>query len=782
MVKKIYRVLIIASLVFFVSGCKVDMSLSNNNVQEGSPVDTVIGELGTQGGGVAPYTYELVNGAGSDDNVKFKLNGSELLLNFVPDYDEPVDVGDTPGNNTYAVRVKSTDKGSVVNFDYSSATNKNGFYNLECYPNITAFSGVTKDGKIENWGNSTCGGNNIIIGDNFEAVYPSMCGFVARTEDGKLIGWGGTYTTDNIPTDTGYVNVYSTQLAYAARKSDGTIVAWGDPSYGGTGAPTGEGYITVQSNSRAFTALNLDGTLASWGDPGCGGTGAPSGNNFVEIYANSRAFVAIDEDANIYSWGDSNCGGDGITDGEISIVSIASTDRAFAAVRNDGTIVAWGDPLYGGTGIPGGNDFVAVYSNGYAFTAIKKDKTLVSWGDTSRGGAGAPSGEFAKVFSSRNVFVALREDGTLASWGDSGCGGTGTPTDSGYVDVYFSSCAVTARKEDGSVTSWGNSAMGGTGIGGNYITVYSNAKAFVGKELSGEIKTWGDSSYGGNYTGSDKFNVVNGGDENLSFEKKFIVNVYSKKTPIYRLYNKRTGVHLYTRGQADRDKILSKYSDFEFTDGAPAFYADLESKSGFTPIYRLYNKRTGVHLYTRGEADRDKILAKFRDFEFTDGAPAFYASLTPKSNFTPIYRLYNTRTGVHLYTRGEADRDKILAKFRDFEFTDGTPAFYAPLTVNENIISYKVSKNVLDEARVYYDNNSEVYLLTKGKISSDRLEEVDYKISDLNNDMDALYKVFDIDSDSYVYLTSKHDLDKFISNNDSIFVNVIDIADGTYSL
>jgi len=46
-----------------------------------------------------------------------------------------------------------------------------------------------------------------------------------------------------------------------------------------------------------------------------------------------------------------------------------------------------------------------------------------------------------------------------------------------------------------------------------------------------------------------------------------------------------------------------------------------------TPIYRLYNTRTGVHLYTRGEADRDKILTKFPDFEFTDGVPAFYASL-----------------------------------------------------------------------------------------------------------------------------------------------------------
>ncbi len=150
-------------------------------------------------------------------------------------------------------------------------------------------------------------------------------------------------------------------------------------------------------------------------------------------------------------------------------------------------------------------------------------------------------------------------------------------------------------------------------------------------------------------------------------------------TPIFRLYNKRTGTQLYTRGVADKDKILNKFKDFEFTDGAPAFYASLTEQPGLTPIFRLYNKRTGAQLYTRGVADKDKILNKFKDFEFTDGAPAFYASLTDDGT-TPIYRLYNTRTGMQLYTRGKTDKDKILDKFKDFEFTDDGPAFYASLT------------------------------------------------------------------------------------------------------
>ncbi len=175
------------------------------------------------------------------------------------------------------------------------------------------------------------------------------------------------------------------------------------------------------------------------------------------------------------------------------------------------------------------------------------------------------------------------------------------------------------------------------------------------------------------------------GDIKIEIIKKtttgFDVKITAPRTipvPIYRLYNTRTGAQLYTRGEVDKNKILNKFRDFEFTDGAPAFYASL-TDDGNTPIYRLYNKRTGAQLYTRGEYDRDKILSQFRDFEFTDGAPAFYASLTDDGN-TPIYRLYNKRTGAQLYTRGEADKNKILAKFSDFEFTDGAPVFYAKIT------------------------------------------------------------------------------------------------------
>jgi len=101
-----------------------------------------------------------------------------------------------------------------------------------------------------------------------------------------------------------------------------------------------------------------------------------------------------------------------------------------------------------------------------------------------------------------------------------------------------------------------------------------------------------------------------------------------------------------------------------------------------TGIYRLYNTKTGGHLYTRGVADRDKILKKYKDFEFTDNMPAFYASLTDDGT-TPIYRLYNTKRGGHFYAVGTANRDEVLDRWKDFEFTDNMPAFYASMTNNK---------------------------------------------------------------------------------------------------
>ena len=178
---------------------------------------------------------------------------------------------------------------------------------------------------------------------------------------------------------------------------------------------------------------------------------------------------------------------------------------------------------------------------------------------------------------------------------------------------------------------------------------------------------------------SSSSNALSGENEVVAVRDELEFDIILDTTEIYRLYNTLNGAYLYTRGINDRDYVLNKWPEFEFTDGIPAFYASLTEQSGLTPIYRLYNTINGMYLYTRGEIDRDYVLNKWPEFEFTDGEAAFYAYLTEQPGLTPIYRLYNTTNGAYLYTRGINDRDYVLNKWPEFEFTDGIPAFYADI-------------------------------------------------------------------------------------------------------
>ncbi len=85
-----------------------DIQIDTDNIDENTASGTAIGTLSTTGGN-SPYTYELTSGTGDGDNSKFTIDNNELKLNFTPDYENPTDLGDTVGNNTYATRVIATD-------------------------------------------------------------------------------------------------------------------------------------------------------------------------------------------------------------------------------------------------------------------------------------------------------------------------------------------------------------------------------------------------------------------------------------------------------------------------------------------------------------------------------------------------------------------------------------------------------------------------------------------------------------------------------------------------
>ncbi len=549
--------------------------------------------------------------------------------------------------------------------DYSSARNDyGGFYNAPNNPNELAFAALKQDGSIVAWGNPNYGGANAPTDKGYVKIYSTANSFAALKSDGTISTWGGYYSENtNIPIGEGYTEIYSTGSAFAALKQDGSIVAWGNPNYGGANAPTDKGYVKIYSTANSFAALKQDGSIVAWGDNDSGGAGAPTDKGYVKIYSTSSAFAALKQDGSITSWGSLYFGGTGAPT-DSGYIEVYSTDYAFAALKQDGSIVAWG--IGCDSGVPTDKGYTKIYSTDSVFAALKSDGSIVSWGFFENGNSfEAPTDKgYEKIYSTYAAFAALKSDGSITVWGDSDYGGSNAPTDKGYIKIYSTKFgAFAALKSDGSITVWGggDSSLGAPTDPG-YIIPYGGDTCEILKfsQCNDSI----DNDGNGLIDYPNDPGCVNMDDNE---ENGFM--------PIFRLYNTRNGAQLYTRGVADKDKILAKFKDFEFTDGQPAFWASLTEQPGLTPIFRLYNQRTGAQLYTRGEADKNKILNKFKDFKFTDGTPAFYASLIDDGS-TPIYRLYNRRTGMQLYTRGKADKDKILAKFKDFEFTDDGPAFY----------------------------------------------------------------------------------------------------------
>ncbi|MBE9073385.1 SdrD B-like domain-containing protein [Microcystis sp. LEGE 08355] len=82
-----------------------NLNLSNNPVAENSPINTLIGNFNTTDPDTGnTFTYSLVTGIGSTDNSLFTIDGNQLKVNGLLDYET---------KNNYSIRVKTTDQGGL---------------------------------------------------------------------------------------------------------------------------------------------------------------------------------------------------------------------------------------------------------------------------------------------------------------------------------------------------------------------------------------------------------------------------------------------------------------------------------------------------------------------------------------------------------------------------------------------------------------------------------------------------------------------------------------------
>lgn len=100
--------------------------------------------------------------------------------------------------------------------------------------------------------------------------------------------------------------------------------------------------------------------------------------------------------------------------------------------------------------------------------------------------------------------------------------------------------------------------------------------------------------------------------------------------------------------------------DFEYYGWKPNWSRHLRAiplRSNSVPIYRMYNTRTSEHLYTKSAWEYDSCGVG----NYADWKPEGVAWDAPASSSKPVYRLYNLRSGDHHYTTSAGEKNQLVA-------------------------------------------------------------------------------------------------------------------------
>ena len=105
------------------------------------------------------------------------------------------------------------------------------------------------------------------------------------------------------------------------------------------------------------------------------------------------------------------------------------------------------------------------------------------------------------------------------------------------------------------------------------------------------------------------------------------------------------------------DSSLNNIFDFNSpVTGSMTLYAKWVNNSSLIPVYRMYNPRTGEHLYT---ADAHEVDVIYKTLGWGFEGVGWYTI----NSGTPVYRLYSPKFDNHLYTSDQNEMNVITSKY-----------------------------------------------------------------------------------------------------------------------
>ncbi len=128
---------------------------------------------------------------------------------------------------------------------------------------------------------------------------------------------------------------------------------------------------------------------------------------------------------------------------------------------------------------------------------------------------------------------------------------------------------------------------------------------------------------------------------------------------VYRFFNTNSQLEFYTTDEFERDYIIENLSHYEI-EGVAFIAANEpleEDITGLSPVYRFFNSTTGVHMYTVSEDEKNAVL---ENSNYSFEGIAYYGYETQVDGTEPLYRFYNSELDAHFYTSSAEQRDIYL--------------------------------------------------------------------------------------------------------------------------
>ena len=130
---------------------------------------------------------------------------------------------------------------------------------------------------------------------------------------------------------------------------------------------------------------------------------------------------------------------------------------------------------------------------------------------------------------------------------------------------------------------------------------------------------------------------------------------------VYRFFETNGQTQFYTTSEVERDSVIADLANYEYEGESFVGAPNLEENdiTGVTPVYRLFNTSTGVHLYTADENERNFVVDNLSNY--TSEGISYYGYESQQEGTVPLYRFYNQSLDAHFYTPSIAERDTFIA-------------------------------------------------------------------------------------------------------------------------